>query len=79
MFIMEMICLVMTMPKRMKSWRPGSIRISWKSYRNPIVVSMKLAYARSTMVGAPPMSRGSSSQGSWASGRARDMVVQKQV
>ena len=44
-----------------------------------IVVSMKSAYARSTMAGAPPMSRGSSSQGSWASAMARDMVAQKQV
>ena len=44
-----------------------------------IVVSMKSAYARSTMAGAPPMSRGSSSQGAWASRMARDMVAQKQV
>jgi len=73
MFIMEMICLVMKMPKRMKSWRPASIRISRKSCGNPIVVSMKSTYARSTMAGAPPISWGLSSQG------ARDMVVRKQV
>jgi len=49
-----------------------------KSCGNPIVASMKSAYARSTMAGVPlPMSRGSSSQRSWASRRARDTVEQK--